>query len=122
MRELYLLTRQELFDKVCNHLLKQGKRSITDPITDYHRHYGMAGMKSAIGCLIPPEHYNKAFEYIRLPYLLHLRCLHPDLKALFEINLDLLLELQLAHDYLDPSYWDEYFRLVANLYKLERNF
>lgn len=60
------MTRQEMFDKVVNHLLTQNKRCSVEDV--YYTnglkclYRGSSGLKCAIGCLIPDDKYDPMME------------------------------------------------------------
>lgn len=54
------MNRQEVFDKVVNHLLTQNQKSIDESSQCMYR--GINGLMCAVGCLIPDEFYNKDLE------------------------------------------------------------
>lgn len=59
------MTNQQIFDKVALHLLKQGKRAMSDwgnPNGLSCSYRGEDGTSCAVGCLIPDEHYVPAME------------------------------------------------------------
>lgn len=94
MREL--LTKQEIFDKVAKHLLKQKIRSINPRlgVCAYRSHFRGKKLMCAAGCLIRDSSYNKLMEY-KNP-------LHVLVKnALYEsgaVHLELIVDLQKVHD------------------------
>lgn len=53
------LTRQQIFNKITKHLLKQNKFSGNPKRPQYH---AKNGLKCAIGCLIPDELYHSIIE------------------------------------------------------------
>lgn len=61
-----MLNRQEVFDKVANHLINQSAKSIN--VSEYAlsgngcAYRGNNGMKCAVGCLIPDERYSPKME------------------------------------------------------------
>lgn len=52
-------TKQEIFDKVAEHLLTQRQRSGNQTFCEYFHH---SGLKCAAGCLIPTVAYKRGFE------------------------------------------------------------
>jgi hypothetical protein len=54
------MTKQEIFDTVAIHLIKQGKKSVGDDGNCLYR--GPEGLKCAVGCLIPDEVYRPEME------------------------------------------------------------
>jgi hypothetical protein len=86
------MTKQEIFDTVAFHLIKQGKKSANDRGICLYRSPG--GLKCAVGCLIPDEVYWPSMEGRSVSRLLGcydgLKFLRP-FKAI-------LNDLQQAHD------------------------
>lgn len=56
------LDKQELFDTMRNHLLKQQDVSILCNDDDTCAYLSQNGLKCAVGCLIKPEFYDKELE------------------------------------------------------------
>ncbi len=59
------MTPQEVYDKVKTHLLTQGKRAVVEDHPNVYPegvYRTAAGLKCAIGCLIPDELYNPDLE------------------------------------------------------------
>lgn len=58
-------TKQEVFDQVAKHLMKQGKQStVWDAVAELERcvYHGPNGLMCAAGCLISDDEYEKNFE------------------------------------------------------------
>lgn len=89
------MTRQELFDKVVTHLLKQNEVSGDEEGCLYR---GLGGLKCAVGCLIPDDAYSVDMENLRVSDLVNGNLLRQDLRLVFIEHLDLLDELQQIHD------------------------
>lgn len=115
------MTKQEIYDKVKNHLLTQNKKSAKaakfgeeDSFQCQYRH---EGLKCAIGCLIPDELYKPEMES-------KLVC---TLRREFSCNFllpsdekeggDFLRGLQYIHDDYEPKEW----KLRLNLFSKEWN-
>lgn len=116
-------TRQEAFDKVVEHLLKQGKRSavVTESsMIESCMYRGPNGLKCAIGALIFDEYYSKILEGKAID-----TCATAAIVASGypgdNLSLSLYASLQLVHDYCDPDGWPSALRSTANKYKLEWN-
>lgn len=113
------MNKQEQFDIMVNHLLKQNARSETqggdegDPICLY-RHSD--GRKCAVGVLIPDELYEAEMEGNNPRQLLHL---YPELCAY--IDKDLAGYLQNTHDEYYPDEWPEQLRNAAAHFQLTYN-
>lgn len=61
------MDRQEVFDRVATHLLKQNRKStkedLSNPGADSRCMYrGVNGLQCAVGCLIPDDKYEERFE------------------------------------------------------------
>lgn len=89
------MTKQELFDKVATHLLKQRRVSrLTNSGSCAYR--GVEGTSCAIGCLIPDELYEKNMEGSSIRILMMHR---PDIQELIgKGNVELASRLQRIHD------------------------
>lgn len=92
-----MMTAQEVFDKVANHLRKQGRQSISADGECVYR--SKNGLKCAVGCLIPDENYNRYMEGRTVRELVKDSSDCPrDCLDLFTTHLDLLEDLQQVHD------------------------
>ena len=95
------IERQSIFDHVINHLLKQGKRSITlFPISHPHtlcRYRNGSGDMCAIGCLLSDKEYTPSMEGKSIYQI--------DLPIRLKSHLIFLSELQFFHDC--PSNWNK---------------
>ncbi len=91
---------QQIFDRVARHLAKQGRQSMTslggDKICAYR---GRAGLKCAAGVLIRDREYQRRMEGNNV------RDLDADdlLPKRLRPHLDLLMDLQAAHDDADSG-------------------
>lgn len=113
----------EQFDKIANHLIKQGKRSKISWSGDYGMcaYRGEGGTKCAIGAVIPDHLYNEKMEsrtFATLlidfpelkPYLYPLTANAP-IKTGRAVGYTLSVPfswgmlLQLVHDTIDPTEW-----------------
>lgn len=93
------LSKQEIFDLVCEHLAQQKMRCVSNAGCCVYR--GPNGLKCAIGALIPDDLFTPEMEYETISNLL----LHDDAtsKRLCNLfggtsNLEFLSSLQEAHD------------------------
>lgn len=111
------MDKQEIFNKVYEALLEQGKSSTKNGICKYR---GQGGSKCAIGHLIPDELYNPNIEGLMFNSL-------PEyiLENILENNEDcksLLLRLQRAHDQQLNFYgikeWKERMKEIADEFNL----
>ncbi|HXP50958.1 MAG TPA: hypothetical protein VN922_13445 [Bacteroidia bacterium] len=57
-----LITKQEIFDKVAPHLVRQGRQSILDNGSGICAYRGSNGLMCAVGVLIPDNHYEPFLE------------------------------------------------------------
>jgi len=88
------MTRQEIFNKVADHLLTQGKPALFDEIGDC-AYRGQDGSMCAVGCLIPDELYTPEMELKSVDTLLKAEFVLP---GFFYDNYTLLSDLQIIHD------------------------
>lgn len=106
------MTPQEIFDKVVVHLAIQGKQATEDNVCTYK---SKDGLKCAVGCLIPDELYNDTM----IGAVDTLFNDHPAVKEyLGGCNMELLYELQIAHD---TNYGND-FGLEDKLMKIADNY
>jgi hypothetical protein len=102
-----MLTKQEIYTKVRKHLLTQNAKATiwVGSSIERCRYRDDVGRKCAIGCLIPDEKYNKAFESQSLHSSILLAAIgvpsdDPDL-------LEFLSKLQQIHDCYPVESWKE---------------
>lgn len=117
-----MLTRQQIYDTVKGHLLKQKDISfmkVEGLVTQTCAYRGEDGKKCAVGCLIPDELYDPKMET-------------KGVFALFEFwpsvmeriglskkeHIDLLETLQMIHDVRDPAVWEEILAETAGFFRL----
>jgi hypothetical protein len=121
------MTPQEIFDTSVNHLRAQGKQAFIEvPIKSLNGiriekrccYRTPEGLKCAIGVFIQDEEYRTWMELQTIGYLSWASRLPPRLQNLFKDNLTLLRELQLIHDYHDPSTWEEKWKNLAGIHGL----
>jgi hypothetical protein len=101
-----MMTKQEIFDKVATHLLRQGKKSTLNDSTPLCLYRGPDGISCAVGCLIKDEHYNLNLEGKPV----HIGVVVEALRKSGVTNtsrdtLPLLKDLQRVHDHRNPSKW-----------------
>lgn len=106
--------KQEIFDKVSEHLLKQSRRSMNERGCCLYR--GLDNTMCAIGCLIPDEYYNSKLESNSIEY----NCSNDEfIGKLFETTkLSFLTSLQVVHDFSDIEDWKEELNSVAEEFNL----
>ena len=104
------MTKQEIFDTVARHLLKQGRKSVTrlDDGEAVCRYRGEGGDKCAVGILIDDELAAKGDRFNQNVTGLYLG-LPPDLQR----EDRLLAHLQRVHDQNDPAHWRAQLRGIA---------
>jgi hypothetical protein len=112
------MTDREIFEKVRDHLLQQGRKSVNGG--ERCRYRGAGGMKCAIGCLIPDTNYDPKMEGCGVTGLLSRwpNCLG------FEPNpsqFNLLVELQLTHDHRDVDVWGPRLDKIAHIFNLKES-
>ena len=106
---------QDIFDKVCNHLLSQGERSLgTDGLCRYR---GEDGFKCAVGAVIPDRLYLPEFERNNVIRLL--KWYADKLPRWFKTHRKLLLDLQLLHDNTAPCHWKQALLDLGESYGLQ---
>jgi hypothetical protein len=114
-----MMTNQEAFTKVVQHLRQQGERSIREEDEALRcRYRGEDGKMCAIGCLIPDEEYEPSMEGKAIETLLRRRegTFAPSLE---EVSLSLLGALQRVHDGVEVCNWETALLCVALLYDLK---
>lgn len=111
---------QQIFDKVATHLLTQNERSVD--IDGDCQYRDPQGRSCAVGCLIPDEFYNPAFEgaqvssamkYGRKNSLLANALEGAGIDVGNPTTIKLLAELQHMHDNDSPYGWPEDLRDIA---------
>lgn len=110
------LTAQQIFDKVVNHLRQQGKQSYNYAM-DFCAYRGLGETKCAIGCLIPDSEYTSDIEGKSIDKLIYQSNCPPSLKYVASY-LNLLADLQGAHDCYKPDEWEIQFRKIAECHHL----
>ena len=88
------MTNQEAFDRICEHLIRQGRPAVGDDGLCAYR--GEGGTACAIGGILPDELYRPGIEGSNIRGLIECR---PDVAKYFAgVDADLLARLQNAHD------------------------
>lgn len=104
-----MLTKQTIYDRIKEHLLKQNKQSVTAGGGCKYR--GPDGLKCAIGALIPDECYLPIFD--ELGYDMSALLVKYSVIQIFgeelapEVNVGFLRRLQAIHDFEKPEHWSE---------------
>ena len=130
-----MLTQQQVFDKVVNHLLTQKKKSIDDLGCCY---LNPDGLMCAVGCLIPQGQHEPWMEGQGVSSADEegedmrkiLRAQGVDVEIEVKLNddnaicepysqnLKMLVDLQHCHDMMEPPLWADRLRLIAADYNL----
>lgn len=112
-------TRQEIFDTVATHLLKQNAKALDDAFECVYRNE--EGLMCAVGCLIPIREYKKSIEGFTVGHT-------PVDMLLQDLGIDvlndkrtasLLSKLQLVHDEYQVETWLQ--RLTEIAYNFNLN-
>lgn len=112
------MTAQEIFDKVVDHLRRQGKKARSASGRCMYRTHSNEGtiLKCAIGCLIPDDEYSSKMEGANVN-----KCMSysPTLyRLLVSSDVELAYVLQFVHDTKDVDAWEESFKQVAKDHEL----
>lgn len=111
------MNKQQIFDKVSGHLLKQNKKS-------QRRESGILGcayrgnnnLKCAIGCLISNKEYSVDMEGSNVDSLMDD---YPVIFKPLKRNINLLRDLQSCHDDHVISDWEEELKTIARTHRLK---
>ena len=117
-----MLTMQEVFTKVCDHLLAQGARSI-DPNNAICAYHGADGMQCAVGCLIKDEYYSPGLEGLGCGTVAVKKALEQsgvDAYSYTKPMLTLLFGLQRLHDHVLPESWPAKLCSMAQHHQLQQ--
>lgn len=110
--------KQELFDRISKHLLKQNKRS-----TDHHgdcRYRGDYGLKCAVGAIISDKKYSEKIEGVNVYYEYVISCLPVRYRG--KSSIDFLNKLQKLHDRTAVHLWKDGLKEIAKDENLVVNF
>ena len=127
-----MMTKQAIFNRVKEHLLKQGARSATGRSLsgqDKCAYRGFDGMQCAVGCLITDDVYDPSLETLSVTHtdvrqaLVDSGVLNPCDANELTTNSDtspinLLCALQTLHDQYAPADWRECLADIAEKYGL----
>lgn len=103
--------KQEIFDKVYDHLHTQGRKSVIYEHRDKQincRYRAPNGDKCAIGCLIPDELYTPSIEGNNVQSFNVKKILYQLYPEMTSNDLLFLIHLQEAHDVIDGSNFISY--------------
>lgn len=109
--------KQEIFDKVSKHLLKQNKKALNRLVGGCAYRSRSGKLKCAAGCLIPDSEYHVSMEG---QIARNLEFFDDFGYSLLEISL--VDELQVIHDKSSPSRWKEKLQQCAKDHGLVVNF
>ena len=123
------MKRQDIFNKVYKHLLKQNEKAID--VGGNCQYRTGEGLQCAVGCLIDEDHYDDVYEGSGV-YALSREELGNDAKALRQSlklsnkgirlgkeTIDMLSKLQDIHDRQDPEDWLSMLAVLATKYNLK---
>lgn len=97
------MTKNEIFNKVATHLLKQNKRSENEVGGSTCLYRGPYGLKCAAGVLIPDDVYEPRMENT---LIMDLCMQYVSLRNLIGAeNIPMVQALQHVHDCVPPSHW-----------------
>lgn len=114
LKNLKDATKQEVFEQVAKHLLKQNRKSIcVSRNTCMYRSFD--GLACAAGCLIANDEYNPSFEGMAWAVLVNRRSV-PDAHRF------LITRLQSIHDGYPAKDWKHHLRQVAEEFNLDCDF
>ena len=100
------MTEQEIFNTVCDHLMKQGEHSMNYNGCAYR---GLKGQKCAVGCLITDDEYSVGMEGSDVERLFD----RGDLPSRLKPHAELLVRLQIIHDGGAVPNWPTHLRMLA---------
>ena len=109
------MNKQEVFNKVATHLIKQGQRSVDHEAACLYR--GPGNLMCAAGCLIEDEHYAPALENLLVRSTQVSRAL-----TLSGVPLDahqMVAALQELHDRNGPARWPKLLQELADDFNVE---
>lgn len=111
------MNKQEMFDKVVRHLIRQNKKSIdsTKNILTNSCMYRFGELQCAIGCLIEDDEYDEKMENLLIRNLIFRfkDKFSTEKFNLFEENLRLLITLQTIHDHEKIENWSQKLKQLA---------
>lgn len=112
------MKKQEIFDTVVAHLLKQNAQSKTDGSCSYR---GADGAMCAVGCLIKDEFYDSEIEGYNLEEEKVVIAVENSIGKLGVKKRRLLDQLQWMHDDWSPEKWKERCKEIAEEQGLKFN-
>lgn len=115
LKNLKYATKQQIFDQVSAHLLTQMRRSTRAENVSWCMYRGANGLKCAAGSLIDDNEYESVMEGCAWIDVV-------EMGAAPRRNSTFISELQVLHDSINPYYWPELLKSLAEKHKLKRNF
>lgn len=120
------MNRQEIFDRITEHLLKQNRKAVSVDKYGYSscRYKTPDGLKCAIGCLIPDGHDAEYSTKSAVNMLHEYKDLAESIGLTFDNSEDsndnriFLGKLQSIHDSFEPYEWKECLSILAGSYGL----
>lgn len=117
------MNKQEIFDKVASHLLKQNEQSIMNDDSSTCAYRGKNNSMCAIGCLIDDKYYDESLEGKSVAFYKVFNALKLsgiEIESRFDTLF--LSQLQNIHDSFLPIRWKNELFYLANTYELEWKF
>lgn len=108
LKNLKKVSKQQVFDQVAEHLLKQNKASDIGGVCAYR---GPRGLKCAAGCLIADDEYNPSWEQKGWNMLVT----NGEVPSAHKT---LIRDLQTIHDEYNEDEWRKQLFVLADGYKL----
>lgn len=108
-----MYTKQEVFDKVVNHLRTQGCKSADSNGRCLYR--GPNGTKCAVGCLIEDSDYTESLEDRTVSFLVE----NTHVLDNYKEQQNLLARMQTIHDNYKIQDWENRFQNAASDYNVE---
>lgn len=110
------MDKQEFFNKVVTHLLKQNKKSGVPGQCKYRTEMDGEVLRCAIGACIPDDIYDERMEDRGIAEIM---AEFPEVRPYLSDDVRFMIQLQQIHDRSYPKYWRLHLRFVARDYGLE---
>lgn len=104
---------QEMFDRVCTHLIQQRQKSVELGSYVYRT---KSGLKCALGCFIPDDQYSEELESV--PGVSLVKTLYPDFFG--RIHDSLITDLMFVHDLRVVESWPQELVVVSEKHGLRK--
>lgn len=117
-----MLTNQDVYDTVRDHLLRQNRKSFMGPngLIRTCAYRSLDGAKCAVGCLIPDIQYRRGMEFKDVSDLFMSYPLEMEASGLdHDTHISLLTQLQIVHDRCPLSDWRSQLEFVAHRFELQ---